>query len=97
MILIYRKYIGYRGFARYLASEDDFFILRRFDVLHSRVLLMSQDHLSQLEEELELLDTALSDRNAPDVDNGSVRNDNNERAALLTRIYEKLDQYGKTL
>lgn len=43
------KYIGYRGFCKFVASDDDFFVLRRFSTLSSRVLLALQDELSELE------------------------------------------------
>ncbi|KAK7403419.1 hypothetical protein QQX98_010832 [Neonectria punicea] len=50
------KYIGYRGYSDFISSEDDFFVLRRFDVLNVRVALALQDELSVLEEDLSRLD-----------------------------------------
>ena len=33
------KYVGYREFCKFVVSDDDFFILRRFSNLSSRVLV----------------------------------------------------------
>lgn len=46
-------YIGYRGFCKFIASDDDFFIFRKFGNLSARVLLALQDELSELEGQLE--------------------------------------------
>lgn len=35
------KYYGYQAYSEFIASEDDFFILRRFSTVSARVLLMS--------------------------------------------------------
>ncbi|KAH8913089.1 hypothetical protein BR93DRAFT_131101 [Coniochaeta sp. PMI_546] len=87
------KFIGYPGFAAYLSSDDDFFLLRRFDRLHSRVLLKLQDDLTVLEDNLDALDSALMARDAVDFDNGSFRNDKAERRQLLEAIESKLNNY----
>ncbi|KAL0783585.1 hypothetical protein CaCOL14_001492 [Colletotrichum acutatum] len=63
------KYIGYKGYSSFITSEDDFFILRRFDTLNVRVALALQDELSGLEEELEALDNEFSERAAGDYNN----------------------------
>ena len=89
-----RKYIGYKDFVKFVSSDDDFFALRRFDRLHSRVMLAQQARISALEEELDLLDAKLSMGTADDVDNGSIRNDDPERIALLSAISDSLEKYG---
>ena len=89
-----RKYIGYPGFVAHVCSDDDFFVLRRFDNLHSRILLRLQDSLAVLEERLDAADSALSAKEATDVDNGSFRSDQAERRALLEVIEAKLNSYG---
>ena len=43
---------GYPGFSRWMASSDDFLILRRFSQLNVRVLLLMQDRIVRKEEEL---------------------------------------------
>lgn len=56
---------------------------------------MLQDQVSQLESELDSVDARLSKRSAPDIDNGSVRNDAKERKELLERLHKKLSEYGR--
>ena len=34
LIIRNRKYLGYKAFARYVSSDDDFLALRRFDRVH---------------------------------------------------------------
>ncbi|KAK8065351.1 hypothetical protein PG997_012098 [Apiospora hydei] len=87
------KYIGYPDFATYSSLADDFFVIRRYDRLHCRVLITLQDEIAMLEEELDALDAKYSDRNAPDVDNGSVRRDQPERKNLVKRICAELKNY----
>jgi hypothetical protein len=45
-----RKYTGYRVFSRYVASDQAFFIVRRFGTLNARVLLAMQDEIAALED-----------------------------------------------
>jgi hypothetical protein len=89
-----RKFIGYKEFAKHVGSHDDYFVLRRFDRLHSRGLLVLQDRLSKIEEDLDILDNSLSDRGAKDVDNGTIRNDTPERKQLLEEMLLALERYG---
>lgn len=91
------KYIGYKDFAAFVASDEDFFVLRRFDRLHSRVLLALQADIAWLEESLDVLDARLSAKDARDVDNGSVREDQHDRKALLSRISQQLRNYDTLL
>ncbi|TDZ67894.1 hypothetical protein CTRI78_v002716 [Colletotrichum trifolii] len=58
------KHIGYKGYSEFVSSEDDFFLLRRFDTLNTRVALALQDEVSQLEEELGEFDQATSHMNS---------------------------------
>jgi hypothetical protein len=48
---------GYPRLGAFLDSDDSFMVYRRFGYLQSRLLLEKQEHLRQLEEELENLDT----------------------------------------
>ncbi|EQB56010.1 hypothetical protein CGLO_04001 [Colletotrichum gloeosporioides Cg-14] len=88
------KYVGYKDFAKFSALSDDYFALRRFDELHNRTLLALQDRLTDLEEKLNSLDGRLSQRQNPDVDNGSFRKDQPERRELLDQIHDALIRYG---
>ncbi|KAF7558154.1 hypothetical protein G7Z17_g52 [Cylindrodendrum hubeiense] len=88
------KFIGYRGYANFISSEDDFFILRRFNTLNARVALALQDELCELEEELSELDTEFSKRCYDGVSNGTFREDQvEERRALVREIAKKLGKY----
>ncbi|KAK4215345.1 hypothetical protein QBC37DRAFT_419460 [Rhypophila decipiens] len=92
------KYIGYKDFTRHAASSnDDFLVLRRFDRVHCRLLLMLQDQVVELESELDALDARLSKRSAPDLDNGSMRNDVAERKDLLERLHRRVREYDDLL
>ncbi|KAI9790794.1 MAG: hypothetical protein M1816_004752 [Peltula sp. TS41687] len=92
------KYKGYRDFTRWVATDSDFFILRRFKVLNTRVLLSMQDNISQLEARLDRLDTEHSRVEAADVDNGTFRNDPVEdRRAILRQLEVDLKAYNEYL
>ena len=88
------RYIGYEGFSEWSASDNDFFIVRRFDNIASRVILLLQWDLTQLEEELKKLDSYYSE-DAGDVNNGSFKFDPDERQLLLRKIKGKLKEYCK--
>ncbi|RYP88543.1 hypothetical protein DL769_000239 [Monosporascus sp. CRB-8-3] len=47
------KFVGYKRYADFISSDDDFFILRRFSSLNVRVALALQDQISVLEEQLD--------------------------------------------
>ncbi|TVY92545.1 hypothetical protein LAWI1_G001533 [Lachnellula willkommii] len=87
------KYIGYKGYADFLASENDFFIFRKFASLNCRVALSLQDQLSVLESDLDDIDTRYSKKNAGDINNGSFRDDREDRTELVEKISQKLAQY----
>jgi hypothetical protein len=69
------KYIGYKVFSRWVASDPSFFVLRRFGTLNARVALSLQDEIAQLEERLDHMDNKFSDRDTVDGHNGSFRED----------------------
>jgi len=90
------KHIGYRGFCEFHASDDDFFILRKFSGLTSRVLLAIQDELSEREDELNALEAHLSSPSAKDIHNGSFRQEQSaDRLALINAIDQKLRSYNE--
>ncbi|KAK7755882.1 hypothetical protein SLS62_002169 [Diatrype stigma] len=90
------KYVGYKRYAEFISSDDDFFILRRFGSLNVRVALLLQDQISVLEEQLDELDRRHSRRDAVDVNNGSFRNEPIEgRESLLAQIAESLSRYNE--
>ncbi|KAK8085703.1 hypothetical protein PG997_006974 [Apiospora hydei] len=91
-----RKYIGYQEFARYSSLADEYFVLRRYDRLHCRVLITLQQRIAVLEERLDELDEKHS-RQTPDVNNGTVRNDQPERQLLVEEIAKELKIYTEML
>lgn len=87
------KYVGYKGYADFLSSDDDLFILRRFNALNVRVTLAQQDKISELEQRLVEIDERNSQLNSPDVNNGTRRDDLEERRLLLDEISEEIYRY----
>ncbi|KAH5407360.1 hypothetical protein HBI46_188320 [Parastagonospora nodorum] len=97
------KYIGYKVFSRWIASDPSFLIFRKFGALNARVALSLQDEIVQLEERLDHMDRIYSDRDTPDAHNGTIRDDpfrsdGDDRHALVTEILpEKLSRYNSFL
>ncbi|KAK7992357.1 hypothetical protein PG988_001151 [Apiospora saccharicola] len=50
------KYTGYKDLASYMASDQDFFAVRRFDRLHTRAILTLQARIEECEQRLDRLD-----------------------------------------
>lgn len=81
-----------------MASDDDFFVLRRFDSLSTRVALYQQDQVALLEQELGIQDRrcreALGDaRNRVD-DGGTFRSDLwKRRGQILEDLAGVLSRY----
>lgn len=89
------KFIGYKGYADFIASDNDFLILRRFGTLSARVALSLQDEISELEHRLGEYDAKYSDRNARDVNNGTFRDELPDRKELFQIIADKICRYSK--
>lgn len=87
------KFIGYKGYAEFISSEDDWFVLRRFGTLNVRVALALQDEISVLEGQLKDLDESYSQRESPDRHNGRFRGDSEDRKTLTELISDKLYRY----
>ena len=76
---------------KWTASDDDFFLLRRFGELSARVLLRLQDRIVILEEKLKGIDE-ICKNNA--LNNGTFRYDPSlERQQLLDELTWRLEQY----
>ena len=91
------KYLGYQSFSAFVASDNDFFILRRFSALSARVLLGLQDQLSRLEEDLEALEKTVREKDAPDIHNGSFRDETEKaREALVCQAQRLLRDYSQS-
>ena len=86
--------MGYHNFSQFISSDNDFFVLRRFDTLHARVLLGLQDKLSQVDERLEAIETRHRQEDVSDVHNGSFRQEKlQERKNLLVKARGMLRTY----
>jgi hypothetical protein len=112
-----------------MASDSDFFAVRRFDRLHTRAILTLQAQLVDIEERLDkmdekfslrhvmlvgarpprIVDTSLEECKSPDIEddlggknlprhinNGTVKDDLEERARLVAEMTAKLGEYGKS-
>jgi hypothetical protein len=87
------RYIGYKGFSEWSASDNDFFVIRRFDSLATRVILLLQWQLTKLEKELTKADTLRSHQLAKDLNNGSFKCDDEVRQAVIKAVQDKLEEY----
>lgn len=77
----------------WMASDDDFFVLRRFGKLGARVALYMQDQVVELEERL---DKEEKNCMAEDVylNNGTFRDDKSlERKDIMKDLSNKLERY----
>ncbi|KAI0882570.1 uncharacterized protein GGS22DRAFT_169768 [Annulohypoxylon maeteangense] len=91
------KYIGYRGYAQFISSDSDLLIFRPFQELSTRIALRLQDKVSALETKLAKLDELHSQRESIDVNNGTFRDETDDRDAVLDDINIALDRYHKFL
>ncbi|KAH3962539.1 hypothetical protein HBI25_161070 [Parastagonospora nodorum] len=96
------KYIGYKIFSRWIASDPSFFVLRRFGTLNARVALSLQDEIAQLEEKLDYMDKIYSSRDTPDAHNGTFREepfagDDDRQHLVKSELPEKLMRYNSFL
>jgi hypothetical protein len=91
------KYYGYKAFSEWGGSDDDFFVLRRFKSLNTRVILYMQDGITKLEAELRGLDLQHSRVDAEDIHNGSFRHDALlRRKEIIDQALQKLKEYSKS-
>ena len=91
------RYIGYRGFSEWLASSGDFFVIRRYDTLSARVILLMQWELSKLETSLSGLDYERSHLVVKDLHNGSYEADDDARQMVIRSIQQKLTEYRQSV
>jgi hypothetical protein len=96
------KYVGYKVFSRWIASDPSFFVLRRFGTLNARVALSLQDEIAELETKLDFMDKRYSSRDVDDLHNGSFRDESflreGDRQTLITEVLpQKLTTYSKSM
>ena len=90
------KYEGYKEFSKWMASDDDCFVIRRFHGLNAHVILYLQDRIVEIEEKLD----EIHKKNASDYKdtrrNSSFRWDRKcepERDRLMRELADLLHQY----
>ncbi|KAF2728845.1 hypothetical protein EJ04DRAFT_590275 [Polyplosphaeria fusca] len=68
------KFQGYKILSKWMASDDDFFVVRRFQSLNAHTLLYMQDRLVQYEDQLNTIHDNVEAKNEKH-SNGSFRRD----------------------
>ncbi|KAF2019875.1 hypothetical protein BU24DRAFT_128329 [Aaosphaeria arxii CBS 175.79] len=95
------KYEGYQEFSKWMASDDDFFVIRRFQSLNAHVILYMQNRIVKIEERLEQIH-ANNENTEGQRNNGSFSWDMKnepERDRLmceLTTVLHHYNQYVET-
>ena len=83
--------LGYPALSTFMASDDDFFVLRKFGTLSARVALMMQDRIVHLAEELDKEDRECRQIGA---NNGTLRYDPRpRRQEILEELAWRLERY----
>ncbi|KAL8922483.1 MAG: hypothetical protein Q9172_003548 [Xanthocarpia lactea] len=86
-----RKYRGYPAMCTWMASDDDFFVVRRFGRLSARVALLMQNRIVRLESIVHAEDAKWI---KGDGDNGSFDLDpSKERQNAMDELVWRLEQY----
>lgn len=90
------KYKGYPAFSKWMASSNDFFLVRRFGSLNARVLLFMQNRVAEQEEALCAIDTRAQQSTDDQGNSGSLRNDpQQDRTQALEELVPLLKEYSK--
>lgn len=85
------KYIGYPGAASWMASDDDFFVLPRFDTLNTRLILDRKAQIENLELKLAEMDEPTL---AMDQDNSTALNDKHpHRPKFIKELWSLMKDY----
>ena len=85
---------GYPRFSALMAGHSSFQIYRRFSDLRTRLLLLTQDEIVELEEQLNQIDQA--EKSALFL--ASRREDrNSDRSVITTKLRSALSTYGKDI
>lgn len=76
---------------RWMASDDDFFVIRKFGEVAARVLLRMQDRIVQLEEELHKQDQISAEHS---LHSGTFRKEKNlTRDEIMDELTWRLKEY----
>jgi hypothetical protein len=77
-----------------MAAHSAFNIFRRFSNIRTRLLLLAQDKIVNLEEQLMRIDQA---EKSPLFLASSREDRNSERDLVISQLYTRLEEYGKTI
>ena len=76
-----------------MASDEDFFVLRRFGTVGARVALYLQDRVVELEEKLYIIDKSCEELE-PGLNNGTFRYDpSDERKDIMKNLSIEFERY----
>lgn len=95
------RYEGYQAFTKWMASDDDFFVFRRFESLNAQVLLWMQDRIVRMENKLQDIHKLVegSDRSLK-LTNGSFRTDETnlrEREEIMRELSATMHHYSELI
>jgi hypothetical protein len=95
------KYEGYQELSKWMASDDDFFVIRRFESLNANTILWMQHHIARLEQELAEIHKNIEDSKPEDnLVNSSFNWDAKympRRNQILGELSRQLLHYSKRL
>lgn len=95
------QYHGYPSLSEWMASSNDFFVLRRFSPTQVRCLLYLQNEIASREKELQNWDLFARCQTAGKGNSGTIISDpatlaENPRPRLLRELIPLLHQYSKS-
>jgi len=89
---------GYPLLSKWMASEDDFMVLRRFGALNTRVLLLLQNDIAKAERALFAIDEEAKGLSEEKGRCDSISDDGNQaRRTKLKALVPMLEQYSKLI
>jgi hypothetical protein len=90
---------GYQAFSKWMASDDDFFVLRKFEALNAATILWMQHRISELEHRLQQIHKSIEEsKDSDNLKNSSFKWDAQympERTGIMCELSGLLLQYSK--
>ena len=80
-------YVGYRVFSKWTATDQNFFVVRKFGALAARTALSLQDTITEYEEKLDMIDRyTIRKTQDPPINNGTLRDEIIDERKNLVRV-----------